>query len=180
MRAFRFFELKWDKRYIIVYIVAIILAIICGVVLCKTTHMSLDLQNYAAEYIYYIYNFHNGTLVVQRILYGLVYGYALFCIAYLTRWKFFVVPVLFLKAGLSTVYAYMLISTAGFTGVMAVIFMFVPSAVVSLILNIFLIENCNSFGRGVAPFLPLIVTASEVIIFLLLLNVVFRVVVLIS
>ncbi len=180
MRAFSFFELRWDKGYIIAYIITIILAIISGIILCKITLMGIYLQNYAAEYIYYVYNFHNGTLALQRILYGLVYGYALFCIAYFTRHKFFVIPILFLKTGLCSIYAYLIITSSGFLGVLAVIFMFIPSAIFSLFLNIFLIENCKTFGKAVSPFLPLILTAIDTIIFLILLNIVFRVVILIS
>ena len=180
MRAFRFPELRWDKRYIISYIIAIFSAIICGIVLFKVTTMSIYLQNYASEYIYYVYNFKNGALVAQRLLYGLVYGYALFAIAYFTRRRYLAVPVLFFKAGLGAIYACMLISVGGFAGVLSVIFMFMPSSAVSLFLNIFLIENCKSFGRAAAPFLPLILTAADVIIFLLLLNVLFRVVIFIS
>lgn len=179
MRAFSFSELRWDKKYIISYIITIFFAIICGIVLCKITTMSVYLQNYASEYIYYVYYFKNGTLVVQRLLYGMVYGYVLFAIAYFTR-RYFAVPVLFLKAGLGAIYACMLISVGGFAGVLTVIFMFVPSAAVSLFLNIFLIENCKTFGRVVAPFLPLILTAADVVIFMLLLNIVFRVVIFIS
>ena len=179
MRALRFPELKWDRRYIIAYIITIFLAIICGIVLFKVTTMSIYLQNYASEYIYYVYNFKNGTLVVQRLLYGMVYGYALFIIAYFTRRRYFTVPVLFFKAGLGAIYACMLISVGGFAGVLSVIFMFVPSTACSLFLNIFLIENCKSFGRA-APLAPLILTAADVIIFLILLNVVFRVIVFIS
>lgn len=180
MRAFRFSELRWDKKYIIAYIITIFLAIICGIVLFNITIMSIYLQNYASEYIYYVYNFKNGTLILQRLLYGVVYGYAFFAIAFFTRRRYFAVPVLFLKAGLCTIYACVLVSIGGFAGVLTVIFMFIPSSLISLFSNIFLLENCTSFGRGVAPFLPLILTAADMIIFLLLLNVVFRVVIFIS
>ena len=180
MRAFSFPELKWDKKYIIVYIVTIFLAIICGIVLCKTVFISVYLQNYASEYIYYVYNFHNGTLALQRLLYSLVYGYVSYGIAFFTKRRYFTIPILFLKAGLCGIYTCLLISVGGFAGMLTVIFLFIPSSLISLFLNIFLIENCKSFGNAVAPFLPLILAALDVIIYLLLLNVLFRVVIFIS
>lgn len=180
MRAFRFSELRWDKKYIIAYIITIFLAIMCSIVLCKNVFVSVYLQNYVSEYIYNVYNFHNGTLALQRLLYSLVYGYVLFAIAFFTRRRYFTIPVLFLKAGLCGIYACLLIFMGGFAGVLTVIFLFIPSSLVSLFLNILLIENCKSFGNAVAPFLPLILAALDVIIYLLLLNILFRVVIYIS
>ena len=68
MRTFDISRIKLDKRYLIAYIIAIITSIILGIVLCKTTQTSPYMQNYASEYVYYVFNFRNGSLLLPRYL----------------------------------------------------------------------------------------------------------------
>ncbi len=177
MRTFDIFRCKIEKKYIIAYICTIVLAIITGIILCKTTQTSAYMQNYASEYVYYVFNFRNGLLLFRRLFYELVYIYAFFLIVYCTRFKFAVLPLLFFKCMLSSVYCVLIISVSSFGGVLAAIFVYIPSGLISCLLNVILIESCRSFNKRYAFFIPLVFALVSLIAAFLLLNVLFRLVI---
>lgn len=55
MRTFDFSRFKCDKRYVIAYIIVCVSAIICGIVLCITVQINPYMQNYASEYVYFVF-----------------------------------------------------------------------------------------------------------------------------
>ena len=80
------------------------------------------MQNYASEYVYFVYNFRNASLIFPHLFYELVYGYAFFLIAYCTRYRLLSMPLLFLKCMISGVYVVLIISVSAFGGTLAAVF----------------------------------------------------------
>ena len=177
MRTFDFSRFKCGKKHILAYGICVILAIIFGIVLCKITQISIYFQNYASEYLYYVFNFKNGSLLFPKLLYEIVYGYVFFLIARFTRFKFLSLPVLFLKCLLNSVYAVILISSGAFGGTIVAVFVFIPSALVSAALNIFLVENCKKFNKRWAPAMPALFAVADTLLLIVLVNILFRVII---
>lgn len=180
MRTFDFSRLKCDKRYVIAYIIACIVAIICGIVLCITVQINPYMLNYASEYVYFVFNFRNASLLFPRLFYELVYMYAFFLIAYCTRMRLLCLPLLFLKCMISSVYAGLIISVSAFGGVLAAVFVFIPSSLCTVALEIILIETCSHFNKRYAPFVPAGFALVSMLAECIFLNVLFRVVVAIA
>lgn len=177
MRTFDISRFKIAKKWLIAYIIVIISAIISGIVLCKTTQTSPYMQNYASEYVYYVFNFRNFSLLFPRLFYEAVYLNAFFFIAYCTRFKFLALPLLFFKCLLSSVYCVLIISVSALGGVLAAVFVFIPSALISCAAEIAVTEFCRLFNRRYAYFVPLIFAAACMLAECVLLNVVFRLVI---
>lgn len=177
MRTFDISCIKISKKWLICYIVILVAAIITGIVLCKTTQSSTYMQNYASEYVYYVFNFRNISLLFPKFFYETVYLYAFFLIAYCTRFRFLTLPFLFFKCMLSSVYCVLIISVSALGGVLAAVFVFIPSAVISFCLEVVLIECCSMLNRRYAFFSPLLFAAVAALAECLLLNVLFRVVI---
>lgn len=177
MRTFDISRIKLDKRYLIAYIIAIITSIILGIVLCKTTQTSPYMQNYASEFVYYVFNFRNGSLLLPRFFYELIYLYAFFLIAYCTGFRFIAAGILFFKCLLSSVYCVLIISVSAFGGVLAAVFVFIPSALSSVVLEIILTETCSRFNKRYAFFIPIAFAFVSVLCECIFLNVLFRLVV---
>mgnify|MGYP001778256435 FL=1 len=180
MRTFRLKAIKFEKGYVIAYIVTIILAIITGIVLCVTVQFNPYMQNYASEYIYFVYNFRTLSLFLPCLFYGLVYGYVFFFIGYCTKLRWISLPILFLRGMIGAVYAVLIISVSSFGGVMVAVFVFIPSTLVSLFLNVVLVETVRFFNKRFAPFLPTVFALAGALAECLLLNVLFRVVIAIA
>lgn len=180
MRIFSFPRIKPDTRCVIALISTALLAIICGIVLCKTTQINPYMQNYASEYVYFVYNFRNASLVLPHLFHELVYGYAFFVIAYCTRFRLFAIPLLFLKCMITGVYTVLIVSVSAFGGTLAAVFVFIPVSLVSIFFNLFLIEACRFFNKKAALCMPAVFALAVIIAELLLLNVVFRVILLVA
>lgn len=139
MRIFSFPRIKPDIRCVIALISTALLAIICGIVLCKTTQINPYMQNYVSEYVYFVYNFRNASLILPHLFHELVYGYAFFVIAYCTRFRLFAIPLLFLKCMITGVYTVLIVSVSAFGGTLAAVFVFIPVSLVSIFFN----NYCN-------------------------------------
>lgn len=179
MRNLKLQKLKWDKRYIIAYFCALIIAIICGIVLFKIGNISSYVFNFADNYVFYIFNFQNGNLFISRFLSELFYLYVAFLIAYITKFKFLCVAIMFLRALFAVLYSVILFSLFGTEGIIVAIFIFIPTFCVSFIFYIFISEQCRTFTAPVVFIIPAVLALLNSVILLLLVNVVFRVVVVI-
>ena len=180
MRIFSFPRIRLDKRCVIALISTALVAIICGIVLCKTTQVNPYMQNYASEYVYFVYNFRNVSLIFPHLFYELIYGYAFFLIAYCTRYRLFALPLLFLKCMITGVYVVLIISVSTFGGTLAAVFVFIPVSLVSIFLNLFLIESCRFFNKKAALCMPAVFAVAVMLVEVVLLNVVFRVILLVA
>lgn len=179
MRIFNVSKLKWDKKYIIAHIIVIFTAIICGIVLYILNNINNYFYDFADVYVFYIFNFSNGTLFITHFLSELFFLYAVFAISYFTKLKFFVCPLIFFKTLFTALYTIVLCALFSTEGIVVVIFVFIPSFLLSVIALIFLSEQCKIICRPLCYFFPAILALISALIFLLLINVVFRFVVVI-
>ena len=183
MRTFAVFRTRnrivIDKRTLIACICTVISSIIFGIVLCRFMQINPYMQNYASEYLYFVYNFRNASLLWPRLLCDLVYGYVFFLIAYCTKVRLLSLPLLFLRSMLCSVYAVLIISVSAFGGVLAAVIVYIPTSIVVIALNVFLIETVRFFNKRFAPFIPAIFAVLGILCQFLLLNIVFRVVIMV-
>lgn len=179
MRILSFKDCKWDKKYIIAALITLLAAIICGIVLYIFANINSYFQNFATDYIYYIFNFKNSSLIFPHLLSELIYLYLFFLIAYFTKLKYLTLIILFLRTLYFTLYAAILIALNSIGGVTVAVFIFIPTAVISLALCILCAETCKSISGKYAFCAPAVFAVADTLIMVLLLNVIFRVVIII-
>lgn len=179
MRILKCNKLKWDFRYLIAYAVVTLIAIICGIVLYKLNSISNYVYDFANVYIFYVFNFNSGKLFVSHILSELVYLYVVFLFAYFTKFKILVYPLLFLRTLFTAVYVIILCSLFGTEGIIVAILVFIPSFFCSLFFFILLSEQCRQLCPPYSFICPAVLALVNTVILLLLVNVVFRVIVVI-
>lgn len=179
MRIFNCDKLKWETKFIITSVVVIILSIISGIVLFKLSNFNDYAYDFADIYIFYIFNFKNGSLFLAHFLSELFYFYAIFLLCYFTKIKPLGYIILFIKTAFAVFYCAVLFAFFGSEGAMIAIIVFIPSFVVSLALLLVILEQCKYLYCPLAYFIPAICALITSLIFLLLINVIFRVIVVI-
>ncbi len=179
MRIFNKSGFKWDKRFLIACLIALILAIICGIVLYTTTKISSYIYNFADNYIFFIFNFQNGQLFISHFFTEIFFLYFAFLIARFTKLKIIAIPVMFLRTLFIFLYTALLCALFATEGVIVVILVFLPSFVCSVLAFIFLCEQSSVLCAPLAYFIPAILALINSLLFLLLINVPFRVMVVI-
>ncbi len=179
MRIFKCNKFKWDIRFLIAYAIVILAAIICGIVLYKLNSISHYVYDFANIYIFYVFNFNSGRLFISHVLSELVYLYVVFLLAYFTKFKILVYPLLFLRALFTTVYIIILCSLFGTEGITVAVLVFIPSFIFSVLFFIVLCEQCRQLCSPYSFICPAFLALVNTIILLLLVNVVFRVIVVI-
>ena len=179
MRNLSFNGLKWDKKYFIAVIIALICSIISGIVLYKLANISVYFCKYAEDYIFFIFNFKNGNLILPHILSELFYIYLFFIIGYFTRFKYLTLIFIFIRGLYFAVYTALLIELNALGGITVAVLIFIPVSVVSLFFCCLITDSCNILNKKLVLFAPAILAVTNTIIFLLLINVVFRVVIVI-
>lgn len=179
MRILKCNKFKWDIRYLIADSIVILAAIICGIVLYKLNSISNYVFDFANIYIFYVFNFNSGRLFISHILSELVYLYAVFLLAYFTKLKVLAYPVLFLRTLITALYIVILCSLFGTEGIIVAVLVFIPSYVVSVAFFIILREQCRQVCSPYSFICPAVLAFINSIILLLLVNVVFRVIVVI-
>lgn len=179
MRIFNCNKLKWDIRYIIAYAVVIIASIICGIVLFKLGNISSYVFQYANSYVFYVFNFQNGSIFFSHFLSELFYLYVIFLLSYFTKLKIIAYPIIFLRTVFAVIYMAMLFSFFGAEGIIVAIIVFIPSYLCSIAFLVILCEQCRQICRPLVFFCPAIIALINSVILLLLVNVVFRVIVVI-
>lgn len=179
MRNLYFKGYKWDKKYFIAALIAFLCAIICGIVLYIFVNINIYFQRYAQDYIYFVFNFNNSKLVVSHLLSSLLYIYVFFLIGYFTKLKYVTVALIFVRGLFFAIYTGILIGLNAFGGVTVAVLVFIPSTLVSLSLCCLTVETCKNFNKKYALLFPLVPALIDMIIMLLLVNVVFRVIIVI-
>lgn len=175
MRILSFDSIKWDKNYIIWLSVAFIASIICGIVLFKISNIGVFFFDYADEYVICIYKFDNGKLIFSHILRELVYIYAFFFIAYFTRFKVLSSLILFFRTLVCVFYCAVLFASFGIGGILAALIIYIPCFLVSLFLCYFAAEACRCVDKRYVFFFPAILAVASTLALVVLLNVVFRI-----
>lgn len=179
MRNLSFKWCKWDKKYFIASLIAFICSIVCGIILYKFVSINNFFNNYAKDYIFYIFNFKNSKIIISHVLSELFYFYIFFLISYLTRFKYLTIALIFLRGLYFSVYSAILIGFNAFGGVTVALFVYIPVSVISVFLCCVVADCCKVIYKKYAYFVPLFFAILNTLILLLLVNVVFRVVIVI-
>ena len=179
MRISSFNWRQADQKYIIIAISVIIAAIISGIVLFITVGLNDYFYNFADIYIFYLFNFKNGNIFASHFLSELLYFYIIFLIAYFAKNKYMVLIPIFIKVFFSALYASMLFAAFFTEGVLAAIIVFIPCCALSVFLyfavGLFRYENC----KGIIFVLPAVLALVSSLCVLVVVNVIFRCVIII-
>lgn len=179
MRNLSFKEFSCDKKYIIASIITLICSIISGVVLYKLSNINIYFVNFANNYIFYVFNFKNSKLLLPHLLVELFYLYAFFAIAYFTKLKFLTLIILFVRGIFFTVYAAILLSLNSLGGVTVAILVFIPASVVSMVLCNLTADFCKIINKKIVVFVPAICALINTLLLIILVNLLFRVIIVI-
>ena len=174
-----FNKFQIDKKYLLTCLIAVILAIICGIVLYICAGISVYTYNFADTYIFYVLNFKNVNLFFAHLVVDIFYFYTFFLIGYFTKLKYLTCPILFLKWFFGITYVIILFTCFSIEGIIVALVVFIPSFLISTIFCIVTCEFCkylkNSFAFLFGAVLALISTTAMIV----LVNVFFRVLIVI-
>ena len=178
MRNLSFNGFKYDKKYLYAFILTVIAAFICGIVLCIIVDSSIYFNKFAQNYVYFVYNFKNGKLIFSHVLSEVLYLYAVFLIAYFCKIRYFTLIIVFLKSVFFGLYTCILFTVSSFGGAMVAIFVFIPTSLVSLALCYCAAQFCKCF-KNISFIIPIIFAVADTVVLLILVNLVFRLVIII-
>lgn len=179
MRILNFYKCKCDKRYLIVCLITVFLAIICGIVLHICSGIGVFTYNFADTYIFYIVNFKNISLFFSHLVVDLFYFYVFFLIGYYTKLKYLTCPVLFLKCLFAVMYAMILFTCFSIEGIIVALIVFLPSFLISSILCVLICDCCKYLKKSIVFYFAAVLALISTLIFLLLVNLLFRVLIVI-
>ena len=179
MRNLSFSVKKCDKRYIWAFIITLLCSIVCGIVLYKPVTTNVYFITFANDYVYNVFNFKNTTLFFTHFLADILYFYVFFLICYLSKFKYITLIFLYLKGLFFGIYSVILICVSSVGGIIVAVFVFIPATVLSFAICCIITEICKNFDAKYAFFVPLALALVDGIILMLLINVVFRVVIII-
>lgn len=179
MRIFDFKKIEWDVRFLIAFAVTIVIAIISGIVLFKLATINYYFYNFADLYVFYVFDFNNGALFFSHLISELFYLYIIFAIAYFTKLKFLSLILVFIKSLFTVIYCAILCSVCGFAGTIVALLVFIPTSLISFALYLFMVEACKIINKKYVFFFPAVLALIDCIILLILVNVLFRIVIII-
>lgn len=180
MRIFKTTEFKWNLKYFIAFGITVVLAIIFGIVLYKISGISSYLFNFANSYVCFVFNFNNASLFFSHLLSDLFYLYIVFLLSYFTKLKFLCVVLLFIKTFFTVFYCIVLFVLFSLEGIIVALLVFIPCYIIWLLCFIVLFMHCKCFESPFVFFVPAILSLADSVILLLLVNFVFRVIVVIA
>lgn len=154
-------------------------ALICGIALCDFVTRNAYLMDLAGDYVYNVFNFKNSALIVPHILGDILYFYVFFLIGYFTKFKYITLIFLFLRGLFFGVYVVLLVCVSTFGGVMVMIFVFIPATLISVAICYALVEFGRCWDNKFVFAVPAALALIDCIVLLLLVNLVFRVVIII-
>lgn len=168
-----------DKKFLLAFLITVICSFICGTVLCKAVIFNEYLRNFADNYIFYVFNFQNSTLFLSKFLTDLVYFYIIFFICYFSRLKYLALLPLFLRGLFFGIYSVILIGAESFGGVVVAIFVFIPATLIAFVFCYIIAAVCKIIYKKYALLMPLVFSVISIIIYAVLINVLFRLVIII-
>ena len=110
---------------------------------------------------------------------NLFYFYIFFLIGYFTKFKYLTLIIIFFRGIYFSIYAAILISLNSLGGITVAVLVFIPSSVFSLIFCYLNIDLCKIINKKYVFVMPLIFALLNMLILLMLINVLFRVVIVI-
>ncbi len=168
-----------DQKYLIISISVIIAAIISGIVLFITVGLNDYFYNFADIYIFNIFNFKNGNIFATHFFSELLYIYAVFLIAYFCKNRYLVLIPIFIRVFFAALYAAMLFAAFFTEGVLAAIIVFIPCCALSVFLY-FAVGLCQyEKCKGIVFVLPAVFALISSLGMLVIVNVVFRCIIII-
>lgn len=179
MRNLSFKGCKCDLRYLIAVIITFLCAIICGIVLYKVATINIYFKNFAEDYVYYVFNFKNSKIIFSHLLSELIYIYIFFLIGYFTRFKYLTLIIVFIRGLYFAVYAAILFELVTFGGITVAVLVFIPTYLISLFFCWLTAESCKNINKKFVFFLPAVLALVNTVVMVVLVNVVFRVVIVI-
>ena len=179
MRNLSIKNYKYDKKYLIAVFITLLCAIISGIVLYIFADVNIYFKNFAEEYVFFVFNFKNGDLIFSHLLSELLFLYIFFLIGYCTKFKYLTLIFIFIRGLYFAVYTAILIELNAFGGITVAILVFIPTSVFSIIFCCITAETCKSINKKIVFFVPAVFAVFNTLILLLLINVVFRVVIVI-
>lgn len=133
----------------------------------------------ACDYVYNVFNFENAPIVLSHLLGDILYFYAFFLICYYTKFKYLTLIFLFMRGLFFGIYTVLLVCVSAFGGVLVVVFVFVPATLISIAVCFVLGALCSGSQIRYAFLIPAVLAVIDCIVMLLLVNVLFRVVIII-
>ena len=177
MRNLNFGGIKVDKKYLLAFIITLICSIICGIVLYKPVTSNVYLRNFAEDYVYNVFCFQNAPLLLTHLIGDLIYLYLTFLLCYLTKFKYLTLIFVFLRGLFFGIYFVILVGVNSFGGIIVATIVFLPSTLISLALCYVLADLCKCVYRKYLIFFPVIFSLIDLTIYALLINVIFRIII---
>ena len=177
MRNLSCSKIKWDKKYFFAFIITLICAIICGIVLYKPVTSNGYFTDFALEYVCNVFDFKNSALLFSHLLSDLIYLYLIFLICFFTKFKYLTLILIFLRGLFFGVYTAILFGVSAFGGVVVAVFVFIPSSLISFVLCFFMAELSKKLNKKYSLFAPLVFSLGNFVVYALLINVLFRIII---
>lgn len=179
MRILNLNKVKWNRKVLFAYFAVILVAIISGIVLYITDNMVKNLYNFAKEYLLCVFNFKNLQLFFANFFSALFYYYLAFAICYFTKLKFLTAILLFVKSFFTFYYFVLLVAIFSVEGFFAAILVFLPCYAFWVFKFLFFCTQTCAIEKPYLYFAPLVFAILDGFFLLLILNLVFRFVVVI-
>lgn len=179
MRNSYFGNYKPDIRFILAFAITLACSIICGIVLYKPVTCNAYFRDFASEYVYNVFNFKNFTLIIPHAVSDLIFFYVLFFVCYFTKFKYATLALIFIKGLFLGIYSSLLVVVCAFSGVLVLLLVFLPSTLVSLAICLVIAEGCKLINKKNASWFPAIFALADCILLVILINILFRVVIII-
>ena len=169
----------WDKKYFLAFLITLLCSIICGIVLYKPVTTNVYIRNLGADYVFNVFNFNNTPLFFTHLIGDVLYFYIFFLLCYYTKLRYLTLVFLYLRGLFFGIYVVVLLCANSIGGILAAIFVFIPATLISVAVCYVLTEICKSFDKRYCLLVPLIISLIDGVVLMLLVNVVFRVVIII-
>lgn len=179
MRIFDFKKVQWDIKYLIAFCTTVLLAIILGIVLFKVSSINIYLYNFTDNYIFYVFSFSNVKLIFSHLLSELFYLYLVFLLVYFTKLKYLSLVIVFIRCLFAVVYSAIMCVTFGFGGILVAVLVFIPLSLVSVVTCWLITESCNLINKKFVFFYPAILAAVNGLLMIILVNILFRFIIMI-
>ncbi len=179
MRILSFKKEKWDKKFLIAFLITLVCSIICGIVLFKPVTVNFYFIDFAEEYVFNVFNFDNSSIFLSHFLSDILYFYIFFFLCYFTRFKYLTLVFLYIRGLFFGIYVSILIVVSSVGGILVAVIIFIPSTLISVAVCFFISDFCRCIDKKIVFFVPAVLALIDGLILILLINVVFRVIIII-
>lgn len=168
-----------DKKYLLAFIITLACSIICGIVLYKPASSNIYFINFGSQYVFDVFNFNNSGLFLTHLIADVVYFYLFFVICYFTKLKYLTLILLYIRGLFFGLYTVIMICVTTLSGILVALLVFIPATLISVGICFLISVTCKQIDKKFLFFIPAILALIDGIILIFLINVVFRVVIII-